>query len=201
MWRAVLVCAAAVATAWLASRAAGIVTRVRRFIGAPVGAPASPGREPPVRIGLLGVAKVAPWALMYPSRHLADRVEVVAVGARDPARATRFARDWSIRSAGDYASVLTDPNVEAVYIPLINGLHYEWAARALGAGKHVLVEKPISSNAREARALSDIARDRGCLLVEAFHYRHHPLMHRVRDILHSGEIGALPSHMLPSARG
>ena len=145
----------------------------------------------PVRFGLLGAAKVAPHGLLYPAA-MVESATVVAVGARDPSRAHRLASSWGIPRSGDYDAVLADPAVEAVYIPLLNGLHYEWAAAALRAGKHVLCEKPLTSNAAEARALSRLAKARGLVLFEAFHYRYHPLAERVRALVGSGsELGAV----------
>ena len=79
-----------------------------------------------------------------------------------------------------------------MYIPLLNGLHYEWAAAALRAGKHVLCEKPLTSNAAEARSLSRLAQAQGLVLFEAFHYRYHPLTERVRSLVGAGsELGAV----------
>ena len=95
----------------------------------------------------------APWGRLYPARAAAD-VAVVAVGARDPARAAALAARWAIPRHGDYAAVLADPEVEAVYIALVNGQHFAWAAAALRAGKHVLLEKPLTHTADEARALA-----------------------------------------------
>jgi xylose dehydrogenase (NAD/NADP) len=81
----------------------------------------------------------------------ADGVEVVALGSRDRARGEQFAREHGIeRAHASYESLLADPEVEAVYIPLPNSLHLEWAVRALEAGKHVLCEKPLSRRAAEA---------------------------------------------------
>src|SRR5262249_40721417 len=72
-----------------------------------------------------------------------------------------------------------------------NSLHIEWTIRALHAGKTVLCEKPIASNAREAEEMARAARETGMLLGEAFHYHYHPLAERVRAILRDGTIGRL----------
>merc|ERR1739841_392142 len=93
----------------------------------------------PVRVGLLGAAKIAPFGLLHPASRLPCAVRVVAVGARDAARAAALAKQWGIQKHGTYSTVLGLEEVEAVYLPLLNGLHYEWAAAALRAGKHVLV--------------------------------------------------------------
>jgi predicted dehydrogenase len=90
-----------------------------------------------------------------------------------------------------YDEVIAASDLAAVYIPLPNSLHCEWTMGALRMGKHVLREKPIASNAAEARQMADLARATGLVLAEAFHYREHPLPARVRDLLHAGSIGRM----------
>lgn len=144
-----------------------------------------------LRIGILGAARIAPNALIAPARE-SEGVEVVAVAARDPERAQAFAAEHGIgRALAGYEALLADPDVEAIYNPLPNGLHSEWTIRALRAGKHVLCEKPIANNEREATEMAKVADETGRLLVEAFHYRYHPLAARVRAIVHGGELGRL----------
>src|SRR5262245_2027816 len=89
----------------------------------------------------------------------------------------------------DYAALLADPELDAVYIPLPNGLHARWTLAALAAGKHVLCEKPLTANAGEAREVDRAARESGLVAMEAFHYRYHPLMARAVGIVRGGEIG------------
>jgi predicted dehydrogenase len=144
-----------------------------------------------LRIGVLGAARITPMALLRPVRQVAG-VRVTAVAARDPARATAFARKHGIATAhGTYDDLIADPEIDAVYNPLPNSHHALWSIRALEAGKHVLCEKPIASNAEEAERMDEAARRTGRLLVEAFHYRYHPLAARMKAILDSGEIGAV----------
>jgi predicted dehydrogenase len=88
-----------------------------------------------------------------------------------------------------YADLLADPEIDAVYNPLPNGLHAEWSIAALEAGKHVLCEKPFTANATEAEAVAAAATRTGLVVMEAFHYRYHPLAHRMREIVESGELG------------
>jgi predicted dehydrogenase len=143
----------------------------------------------PLRIGVLGAARIAPQALLRPARRV-DGVEVVAVAARDPSRARRFAEKHGIpRVHAGYAELLADPEIEAVYNPLPNGLHCEWTLRALDAGKHVLCEKPMAANADEAARMAEAAEKSGQVLDEAFHWRAHPLAARMKEIVDSGELG------------
>ena len=156
-------------------------------------APAAPKSPSALKIGLIGAAKIAPWGLLYPARASAN-VTVVAVGARDPVRAAALAARWEIPRHGDYAAVLADPEVEAVYIALVNGQHFAWADAALRAGKHVLLEKPLTNNADEARALAELARRQRRVLVEGYHWRHHALVARVKALVaEDGELGPVRS--------
>jgi predicted dehydrogenase len=144
-----------------------------------------------VRIGVLGAARIAPAALMKPARAV-DDVEVAAVAARDRSRAQAFATRYGVPAVHDsYASLLADPSLDAVYIPLPNGLHEQWTLAALKAGKHVLVEKPFTSNAAQAREVAAAAEETGLVVMEAFHYRYHPLAKRMAEIVHGGELGAI----------
>jgi predicted dehydrogenase len=143
----------------------------------------------PLRLGVLGAARIAPAAVIEPALR-SSRVRVVAVAARDAVRAQRFALEHgALRVEPGYDALVDSPDVDAVYIALPAALHAHWTVRALHAGKHVLCEKPFASNAREAEQMvaAAIAADR--VLLEAFHYRFHPLADRIRAIVTSGEIG------------
>jgi predicted dehydrogenase len=150
-----------------------------------------------LRIGVLGAAKIAPMALIRPAREVPG-VEVVAVAARDVARAEKFAAKHGIaRAHASYAALLADDAIDAVYNPLPNGLHAEWTIRALEAGKHVLCEKPIASNAAEAEQMAAAAERTGRVLVEAFHWRYHPLAARMREVVQTelGEVRHIETSM------
>ncbi|MEZ4557648.1 MAG: Gfo/Idh/MocA family oxidoreductase [Caldilineaceae bacterium] len=90
-----------------------------------------------------------------------------------------------------YDALLADPEIDAVYVPLPNNLHAAWSIKALEAGKHVLCEKPMAANGDEARAMARAADATGLALIEAFHYRYHPLAVRAREIVRGGELGAV----------
>jgi Oxidoreductase family, NAD-binding Rossmann fold len=128
----------------------------------------------PLRIGVLGASRIAALALVDPARTTGDRL--VAVAARDRRRAEAFAAAHGVERVLDsYAEVLADPEVEAVYNPLANGLHGPWNLAAIAAGRHVLTEKPSASNATEAREVRDAASAAGVTLLEGFHYLYHPV--------------------------
>ena len=121
-----------------------------------------------------------------------EEVDVIAVASRDEARAQSYAREHGIeRAYGSYEALLADPDVEAVYLSLPNGLHGEWALRALEAGKHVLVEKPFSRHPDEVERAFDAAEAGGLVLSEGFMWRHHPQTARLLELVDSGTIGRL----------
>ena len=114
----------------------------------------------------------------------------VAIASRDLARARETAAKFQIpRAHGSYEALLDDPEIEAVYIPLPNTLHPEWTIRAARAGKHVLCEKPLAIDARQARTMVDACRAAGVLLQEAFMYRFHPQITELRRLVASGAVG------------
>jgi predicted dehydrogenase len=144
-----------------------------------------------VRIGILGAARIAPRAVINPAKDNPD-VVVTAVAARDASRAQAFAAKHNIaRVHDDYAKLIADPDVDAIYNPLPNGLHGKWTRAALEAGKHVLCEKPFTANAAEAREIAELAAASDRVVMEAFHYRYHPLALRIEEIIASGELGTL----------
>jgi predicted dehydrogenase len=143
-----------------------------------------------LRIGILGAARIAPIALVKPARRT-GHAAVTAVAARERARAEEFARKQGIpRVLDSYAELLADPDIDAVYNPLPNGLHGHWTIAALRAGKHVLCEKPFTANADEARAVLEACNaNPGLVVMEAFHYQYHPFAKRLVEIVRSGELG------------
>jgi predicted dehydrogenase len=150
----------------------------------PVSSPQSP-----VRIGILGAARIVPSALIAPAKWVPE-VRVAAIAARDPARAKAFAAQHNIpRVHATYDDLLADPEIDAVFNPLPNSLHCPWTIRALEAGKHVLCEKPFAANAAEAEQMAAAAERTGLVLMEAFHYRYHPLAARMIEIATNGTLG------------
>lgn len=144
----------------------------------------------PVRVGVLGAASIA-WRRVLPAMTACPDVEVVAVASRDPRRARRFADRFGCAAVTGYEALLERTDVEAVYVPLPAALHHTWAARALEAGRHVLVEKPMATTAEEARELTALAESRGLVLRENFIFLHHPRHQAVTELLRDGRIGRL----------
>lgn len=144
-----------------------------------------------LRWGILGASRFA-RRCMVPALHAARGNRVAALATRDPARAAPFAAIVpDLRVHDGYDALLADPGVDAIYVPLPHTMHVEWAIRALDAGKHVLVEKPVAMTAPEIAPLI-AARDRtGLVCAEAFMIVHHPQWLRVRDLIADGAIGRL----------
>ena len=146
-----------------------------------------------VRWGVLSTAKIGRTKVI-PGIQGASNSEVVAIASRDMAGARAAADELAIPTAhGSYEALLADEAVDAVYIPLPNSLHAEWAIRAAQAGKHILCEKPLALTVAEAERMIGAAEAAGVHLMEAFMYRHHPSWVAVRDLVASGRIGRLVS--------
>lgn len=121
-----------------------------------------------------------------------SRCALSAVGSRQQETAEAFAKSYSIpRAFGSYRELIECPEVGAVYNGLPNSMHHQWTLSALAAGKHVLCEKPLASNAREAREMFDAAERAGKVLVEALMYRSHPQTLAALEAVRTGAIGEL----------
>ena len=144
-----------------------------------------------IRFGTLGAARITSSALIKPCDE-ASGASVYVVAARSRERAEAFASDHGIpQVVEDYEAVISHPEVNAVYIPLPISGHHEWTIKALEAGKHVLCEKSFASNAREAAEMLAVAEKSGLVLMDAFHYRYHPMFIRVKEIYESGQLGEI----------
>ena len=145
----------------------------------------------PVRWGILGAANFAKNQ-MGPAIHLAKGAELAALATSSPEKAAGF-QDFAPRLTvhDSYDALLADASIEAVYIPLPNHLHVEWTLKALAAGKHVLVEKPLAMTAAEFAPVIAARDASGLLAAEAYMPVHHPQFIRARDLVQGGAIGQL----------
>ena len=146
----------------------------------------------PLRIGILGCANIAqPFARDIASSPF---VKVTAVASRQVEKAAAFAAQHRIaRHHGSYEALLRDEAVNAVYIPLPNGLHAEWAIKAAQAGKHMLCEKPLALGRAQAQSMFAAAQQHGVMLLEAFPYYFQPQSGDMLALLHGGAIGDVQS--------
>ncbi|RDW85633.1 hypothetical protein BP5796_03958 [Coleophoma crateriformis] len=130
-----------------------------------------------LRVGLLGASNIAPLAIIIPAKSHPEII-IAAVAARDAQKAQAYATKHGIPIVHmSYQELIDDSSIDIIYNPLPNGLHFEWALKALQAGKHVLLEKPSTSNAAEATRLFRhpiLHKPNAPVLLEAFHSRFHP---------------------------
>lgn len=144
-----------------------------------------------VRWGILSCAGIADRAFIPGVKNSKTGV-VVAVSSRNLDKAKAFAEKHGVDKAyGSYEELLQDPDIDAVYIPLPNQMHAEWTMKAAEAKKHVLCEKPLTTNEADAVRSVEACRKYGVLLGEAFMYRHHPRYDAIKEIIRSGEIGEI----------
>jgi D-xylose 1-dehydrogenase (NADP+, D-xylono-1,5-lactone-forming) len=142
-----------------------------------------------IRWGIISAARIAESAVI-PAIHASSNGEVAAVASRDLAKGQAYAQRNNIPKVySSYEELLADPDIDAVYNPLPNGLHAEWSIKAAQAGKHVLCEKPLASNAAEAEEMAAAAREANVLLAEAFMYRFNPQIQQVKQMIAEGAVG------------
>ncbi len=153
--------------------------------------PANVFAKEDLRWGIMGTARIAKNALI-PAIKATKHNTVAAVASRDLTRATEFAKPLDIPKVyGNYEALLADPDIQAVYIPLPNSAHAEWAIKAMEAGKHVLVEKPFALDADQAQLMVATSLENSIVLMEAFMYRYTQRFSKVREMVQKGEIGQL----------
>lgn len=141
--------------------------------------------------GVLGTAGIAKGQTI-PGMKQAENCRLYAIAGRDPAKAERFREEFGFAKAyGSYEELLDDPEVQAVYIPLPNMIHYEWTMKALAKKKHVLCEKPLAPDAAKAREMFRAAKENGVFLMEAFAYLHSPWVKAIKAEVDAGAIGKI----------
>ncbi len=144
-----------------------------------------------VKWGVLGTADIARGQTI-PAMQQADNCTLYAIAGRSLEKARQFQETFGFaKTYGSYDELLGDPEVEAVYIPLPNDLHCEWAVRAMEAGKHVLCEKPLAVNRTQAERMFRAAEENGVHLMEAFAYLHSPIITAVKAELDAGAVGEI----------
>jgi len=149
--------------------------------------------------GVMGTAGIARGCTI-PGMQEAENCILTAIAGRSLEKAEEFKSQFGFEKAyGSYEELLADPEIEAVYIPLPNQLHCEWAIKAMQAGKHVLCEKPLAPTAEECQKMIDCAKENGVLLMEAFAYLHSPIVAAVKkDLEQIGDILYMESAFLYS---
>jgi predicted dehydrogenase len=142
-----------------------------------------------LRVGLLSTARINDAVIAGAAA--TSGIDLVAVSSRSPERARAYAQEKGLAHAyGSYEELLAS-DIDAVYVALPNALHVEWAHKALAAGKHVLVEKPLTRKPEEVDPLFDAAEAAGLVVMEAYAWRHAPQGKRIVELVRSGAIGEL----------
>jgi len=142
-----------------------------------------------IKWGILGCASIAERAMLSAIKSVKNGV-TYGIASRDfkKAQAWKNAHKFVV-AYPDYQSMIDDPMVDAVYIPLANHLHCEWAIRAAKAGKHVLVEKPFAMNAEEARKMAEAAQSTNVIMMEAFMYKYHVQNEKALRYIRKNDLG------------
>ena len=144
-----------------------------------------------IRIGLLAASRIAEGAVVEPARSVPG-VTVSGIAARDRDRAVAAADRWSIPLVFDsYTEMINSGDIDAVYVGTPASLHREWTIAAIEAGKHVLCEKPLAANAEDGALIADAAEKSDVVVMEAFHWRYHPLVSQMQSILDAGILGTI----------
>jgi xylose dehydrogenase (NAD/NADP) len=140
--------------------------------------------------GLLSTARIN--RRLIPAIRAAKRAELRAVASRSQVRAQAYAAGWNIpRAHGSYEALLADPDIDVIYVSLPNSLHAEWTVWAARAGKHVLCEKPLALSPSECDQIIAAAEAAGVVVAEAVMYLHHPLLHKVRQLVREEAVGQI----------
>ena len=152
-----------------------------------------------VRWGILGYARIAEMSTI-PAILEADNALFYAMASRDQAKRAACQEKFHCEKTYEtYDELLDDPSIDAVYVPLPNSLHKEWAIKAMEKGKHVLCEKPMTLNEKDAVEMVEASKKNGVILMEAFMYRYTHRTNKVQEILESGVIGEI-KHVTSSFR-
>jgi predicted dehydrogenase len=149
-------------------------------------------QHPPLTLGIIGTANIA--RQFVAAVQATQAVKVTAIASRTTQAAQDFADSYGIaKRYASYEALLDDASIEAVYIPLPNHLHAQWAIKAAQRGKHVLCEKPLCLGLAQAKAMFAAAEQNGVVLLEAYPYWFQPQTREMLHLLHRGVIGQVRS--------
>lgn len=146
-----------------------------------------------LNIGILSTASIAQRSVIPALNSLANKFKLYAIASRNVERAQIVAHDYNMKAYGSYDALIEDTELDAVYIPLPNSLHHEWAGKALDNGLHVLVEKSLACTLGEAEQLTKKAQANNLILMENFQFRFHRQINYILDLIETDRIGELRS--------
>ncbi len=142
-------------------------------------------------VGILGTSMISRNGLIIPADSL-QNIVIDSIGSRNLIKSLIFSKKYNIpKYCKGYDKLIADPEIDIIYNSLPNGLHTEWNIKSIRSKKHVICEKPIASNSNEALKIKKEFENNKVLLMEAFHYRYHPLFHRINEIIKNDELGKI----------
>lgn len=143
-----------------------------------------------MKIGILGTSEIA-FRRFLPALKKTDYFEYAGVASRTPEKAKPFVETFGGTVYDGYDVLLADNSIEAVYIPLPPALHYEWGKKALLSGKHILMEKPFTTNQNDTEELLRIAKERGLAVHENYMFLYHRQLAKVKELISDGQLGEI----------
>lgn len=143
-----------------------------------------------INIGILGCANIA-QRFVIPALKELKEFNIIGIASRSEKKANQFAQEFNIEPYHSYESLLEIQNIDAVYIPLPNNLHYQWIKNALEKNLHVLVEKSMACSYDEVVELNTLAKEKNLALIENFQFRFHSQLQYIKNLITTGKIGEL----------
>ncbi len=144
-----------------------------------------------IKFGVLGTASVAKKYVFRAIATMSEKFELAAIASRDKNKALQYTREYGGQPFEGYEDLIHCKDIDAVYVPLPNSLHYEWIRKAIESGKHVLAEKPLACSYEQTKELCDLAFEKKLVLMENFQFRFHPQTQYIKDVMQSGALGEI----------
>ncbi len=143
-----------------------------------------------IRFGIIGCSRIAENSTI-PAIMNSEYAELTYIGSRSSENAEKFANKFNCKKYGTYQDVLSDENVDAVYISTPIGLHEDWTIAAARSGKHILCEKSSTNSYLSAKKMIEITKQNNVRLMEGLMFRFHPSHKKVLQIIHDGILGKI----------
>ena len=144
-----------------------------------------------INVGVIGCANIADKYVIPAIKAMPKEFNLFAISSRNEKKAITYGHKFEAQSVVGYEKLLLIEELDAVYIPLPNSMHYEWIEKSLQKGKHVLVEKSLACNPEEVERLTSLAKSKGLVLIENFQFRFHPQLSAIKDLINNGKIGEI----------
>jgi NDP-hexose-3-ketoreductase len=146
-----------------------------------------------VKIGILGLANIAKKAIIPAIKSMPEHFELAGIATSNPEKMQIISEEFKVKAFSSYEDLINCKEIEAVYIPLPNSLHYEYVKKSLEAGKHVLVEKSLACTYEEVEELNQLAAKYQLALLENFQFRKHSQLQYIKNLIETNEIGEIRS--------